>query len=1068
MTGHPINDAKITRPELAEIFVRRRLIDELNPKPGRLGIFITAPAGYGKTTLLASYLEHTGRPSIWYRIDASDADPAAFFYYLGMAAKRAAPRSKTTMPLLTADHLPSLRVFARTFFEALFARLGGSGCLVLDDYHLLPPESPLQGLIAENLASLPKGRNLIIAGRQAPPPAFAGLIVNRRLHCLDWEALKLSPLECRGIMRLQGIAAAPRGSVKQLMNLTDGWAAGVILLLQSGDWQRLERDISELESNSLMFDYFAAEIFQRLVPETREFLLKTGLLSHMTAEAAAALADNAGSAKILSEMAANNYFTYRRRGQPDYYEYHALFRAFLLARAHDAFRGERLQGLLLKAAEIEKTEGRLDAAADLYAQAGAAEALATLICEHAPALLAQGRFSTLLNWIERIPEARREQSPWLHYWAAQCRLPFDPAAALASFTAAFEGFQPTGDVKGQLLSWCGVVETYVFRWDRFTELDRWIAWLDDWLSRGIDFPDPAVEGYVACAMGNALFYRQPCRSDLRGWFDRAWALAQICRDPNLLVQTVFSYIGWNVRMGAFEKSIMMLETLEQLIDLRSLSPLLQLMFKFHEAMIRWFENFSGGGQTCLEEAFDLADSADIHHLDASLYAIDAYLWLVRGDSDRAAVYLDHMAEAIRANPHLLNQSHYHFLRAGEFFERRDPKRSLEHIRTALELAYEAGCLYGVSWGYTSLALAQFDDGQIDEAWRSIDTALVEARRFGSPLFEFLALFAVAYFKVSAGVDEDALGALRTALACGKQNGFEISVLWWHAPMFEQMFTAALDAGIEPEFVEANIRLRKFVPEHPPLACKNWPWPVRIVALGRFELLKYGQRCEFGRKAPKKSLDLLKAVIALGGVDVPETALIDALWPDSDGDAGRSAFSTTLGRLRHLVGEEVLTLCDGRVSLERRRCWNDVWAFEDFIVRAKAAERTGDAEASLHFAKDALALYQGHFLATDTDAAWALSKRERLRTRLIFFLTSIGNRLRSTGQWHDALKWYRRALEFDPLAEAFYQGQMQAYQQLGCRAEAVRTYRQCREMLELHLGIEPSDVTERLYRQLLDD
>ncbi|MBE0437584.1 MAG: hypothetical protein IBX56_17495, partial [Methylomicrobium sp.] len=487
-----------------------------------------------------------------------------------------------------------------------------------DDYHLLPPESPLHALIAENLALLPKGRNLIIAGRQAPPPAFAGLIVNRRLHCLDWQALKLSPLECRGILRLQGIAAAPRGSVKQLMKLTDGWVAGVILLLQSGDWQHLERDISELESNSLMFDYFAAEIFQRLVPETREFLLKTGLLSHMTAEAAAALADNAGSAKILSEMAANNYFTYRRRGQPDYYEYHALFRAFLLARAHDAFRGERLQGLLLKAAEIEKTEGRLDAAADLYAQAGAAEALTTLICEHAPTLLAQGRFSTLQDWIERIPEARREQSPWLQYWAAQCRLPFDPAAALASFSAAFEGFQPTGDVKGQLLSWCGVVETYVFRWDRFTELDRWIAWLDDWLSRGIDFPDTVVEGYVACAMGNALFYRQPCRSDLSGWFDRAWALAQISRDPNLLVQTVFSYIGWNIRMGAFEKSIMMLETLERLIDLRSLSPLLQLMFKFYEAMIRWFENFSGGGQTCLEEAFALADSADIHHLDAGL------------------------------------------------------------------------------------------------------------------------------------------------------------------------------------------------------------------------------------------------------------------------------------------------------------------------------------------------------------------------------------------------------------------------------------------------------------------
>lgn len=1069
MTGHPINDAKISRPELAEIFVRCRLIDELNPKPGRLGVFITAPAGYGKTTLLASYLEHTGRPSIWYRIDSSDADPAAFFYYLGMAAKRAAPGSKTTMPLLTADHLPSLRIFARTFFEALFARLGGSGCLVLDDYHLLPQESPLQGLIAENLASLPKGRNLIIAGRQAPPPAFAGLIVNRRLHCLDWEALKLSPLECRGIMRLQGIGAAPRGSVKQLMNLTDGWVAGVILLLQSGDWQHLERDISELESNSLMFDYFVAEIFQRLVPETREFLLKTSLLSHMTADAAAALAENAGSAKILPEMAANNYFTYRRRGQPDYYEYHTLFRAFLLARADDAFRGERLQGLLLKAAEIERTEGRPDAAADLYGQAGAAEALETLICEHAPALLAQGRFSTLQSWIERISEARRECSPWLQYWLAQCLLPFDPAAALKRFAAAFELFRPLDDTKGLLMAWCGAVDTYIISWDRFTELDPWIVWLDDWTNRDSTFPDPVIEGYVACSMANALMYRQPFRRDVIDWFDRAWVIARNCNDPDLLIRTAFcfSFIGWNLRMGAFDKSRIMLDALSNLVDQDHISPMLKLLLKLYEAMSRWYDIRPGECLAALDEAFELAKAADIHHQDANIHTIAAYHALAMGDPEQAAISLERMAANLLICPHLFNKAHYLYLRAWESFIRRDSKLAIEYCEAAFSIAIEAGCEYRYSFGNTSYALVLFDDGRVDEALQAIDLAIDEARHLRSPLAEFHALFAAAYFKISEASD-DSLSELRAALSLGRLHGFEMSTLWWHSDMFKRVFSIALDAGIEPDFVEACIHRRNFIPDIPPLDCKAWPWPVKIITFGGFELIKSGQTLEFGRKAPKKSLDLLKAVIALGGVDVPETALIDALWPDSDGDAGRSAFSTTLGRLRHLVGEEVLTLCDGRVSLDRRRCWTDVWAFEDFIVRAKAAERTGDAEASLRFAKDALALYQSHFLATDTDAAWALSKRGRLRTRLIFFLTSIGNRLRSTGQWHDALKWYRRALEFDPLAEAFYQGLMQSYQQLGCRAEAVRTYRHCREMLELHLGIEPSDVTERLYRQLLDD
>jgi len=150
-------DAKISPPELPEVYVRRRLLQVLESAPGQRAIFVTAPAGYGKTTLLASYLETIERPSIWYRLDANDADPATFFYFLGLAARRVAPRRRQPMPLLTADHLPSLRAFARTFFEALFFHLGRTGCLVLDDYHLLPLESPLHVMIGESLSLLPKG-----------------------------------------------------------------------------------------------------------------------------------------------------------------------------------------------------------------------------------------------------------------------------------------------------------------------------------------------------------------------------------------------------------------------------------------------------------------------------------------------------------------------------------------------------------------------------------------------------------------------------------------------------------------------------------------------------------------------------------------------------------------------------------------------------------------------------------------------------------------------------------------------------------------------------------------------
>ncbi|MGR9088924.1 MAG: AfsR/SARP family transcriptional regulator, partial [Gammaproteobacteria bacterium] len=199
-------------------------------------------------------------------------------------------------------------------------------------------------------------------------------------------------------------------------------------------------------------------------------------------------------------------------------------------------------------------------------------------------------------------------------------------------------------------------------------------------------------------------------------------------------------------------------------------------------------------------------------------------------------------------------------------------------------------------------------------------------------------------------------------------------------------------------------------------------------------------------------------------EVPENRLIDELWPDSDGDIGRSAFSTTVKRLRQLIGADALSVGDGRVSLDRRRCWTDVWAFEYELDRAEAAERSGDTESFMVCAEDAVALYQGHFLANDQDA-WILATRERLRNRLLALIGKAGCRLEDDGRWRQAANWYRRGLELDPLAEEFYQGLMRAYLKLGCRAEVVRAYRACQAALVQGLGIAPCSATEKLYRQL---
>src|SRR5207342_3026373 len=114
-----------------------------------------------------------------------------------------------------------------------------------------------------------------------------------------------------------------------------------------------------------------------------------------------------------------------------------------------------------------------------------------------------------------------------------------------------------------------------------------------------------------------------------------------------------------------------------------------------------------------------------------------------------------------------------------------------------------------------------------------------------------------------------------------------------------LFALALNERLEAEFVQTMIRLFRLRP--PADTPSNWPWPVQVYTLGRFEIRVDGEPLEYLRKAPRKTLLLLKAIIALGGRDVPEHALCDALWGDEDGDAASSALSMTLVRLRKLFG-----------------------------------------------------------------------------------------------------------------------------------------------------------------------
>ncbi len=120
--------------------------------------------GTGKTTLAASYLDDRKLPGIWYHVDAGDGDPAAFFYYLGLAAQKAAPRKRSPLPLLTPEYLSDLPLFSRRYFRDLFSRLPKPFVIVFDNYQEAPSDSIFHQIIRDGMTEIPEeGHAMVIA-----------------------------------------------------------------------------------------------------------------------------------------------------------------------------------------------------------------------------------------------------------------------------------------------------------------------------------------------------------------------------------------------------------------------------------------------------------------------------------------------------------------------------------------------------------------------------------------------------------------------------------------------------------------------------------------------------------------------------------------------------------------------------------------------------------------------------------------------------------------------------------------------------------------------------------------
>ena len=1076
--------AKLTKPKAAKVLMRKRLFTLLDDARKRPVIWICAPPGAGKTTLVASYLTNRKLPCLWYQIDEGDGDIASFFHYMAIAAKHAAPRFRKPLPNLTPEYLLGLPTFTRNYFRELYSRInpsvspltkGGikrgvskSGfVIVLDNYQDAPANSPLHETIQTGLFEIPDGINVIIISRVEPPSAFAGLRANNRMNIIGWNELYLSTEETSGIVQLKLHKRLSKEVIQELHNKTDGWAAGLVLMLER---IRIE-DIAKVSVHGFktqaMFDYFASEIFQKLDEASQKILLQTAFLPIMTGRLAGQLTGSHQADVLLSELNRRNYFTIKKPLPDPVYQYHPLFRGFLLAQARQQLTDAQLIETQRKAAEILEGVGQYEDAVVLYRLSEDWASMARAILANAQAMIAQGRSQTLEEWIKQIPQAVIDEAPWLNYWLGACRVPFAPAEARNYFEQAYRLFKAQGDRTGMFLAWRGIVEAAQMELGDLKVLIRWITELELLLEQNPAYPSPELEAHIACAMFNILTLSQMTIAETdpkyQFWEERTESLALNSNDINLQIQAAFVLIVSRLWRGEFVKIESVLFRLQGWLKSGRATPLNQMTGITTEAMYNWLAGMPEQTLEKVQEGMIFARETGVHIWDFML--IEHGLCAAISINDQALIqkFLQDLSNNLeQARP--LDVGFYHWCFAWESLRRGDVAIASQHAAKAEAMAGMAiGWMQGLIFAIVADVLAE--EGKYAEAKVRLTRLYDVAHHTQSHLLRIMALLIETQLSLKEGSEAQAIDLLSHAFSLAKQQGC-FNFFGWRASVMTRLCTLALEQNIEVEYVQTLIKKRGLIPPEGFIS-ELWPWQIKIYTIGRFGLLIDGKPLQSSKKAQKKPLEMLKAIISLGGREVKEGEITDLLWPDAEGDAGHKSFEVTLIRLRRLIGnDKAIRLQDGLVTLDSRYCFVDVWNFERLIGKADALWKENKQTEAIQLYEKAINIYKGSFLKEDRQP-YMLSLRERLNGKFTRLISRTGRYYEDAGDIKRAAELYQKGIEVNNLCEEIYQSLMLCYQRLGLKAEAIAAYHQCHNAMTAMLNTEPSAKTKEIYRQIME-
>ncbi len=447
---------KLYMPPMPSEMVRRpRLVEQLKEGLSRKLILISAPAGFGKTTLLSECFGSGEAPVGWVSLDADDNDPSRFWAYFIAALQRLYPGlGESAMGMIDSPQLPTYD----TLLTELINEMPDCGdspgqpvVIVLDDYNAIDEKSIHKG-IAFLIDRMPAQLHLVISTRVDPPLPLARFRASGQLCEIRTGDLRFTPEEAAVLLNeLMGLGLS-EADIAVLDARTEGWVTSLQMAALS---MRGRDDVSSFVasfggSHRFVLDYLSEEVLNRQPADIQSFLLQTSILSRLTGPLCDVVTGRKDSGDVLRRLEESNLFLVPCDEERTWYRYHNLFADLLQQRLHQS-EHNRVKLLHGRASKWCERNGLTDEAISHALGAGDCDRAANLIERAAESTLMRSEVNTFLGWLEALPDEIVHCRPRLcafNAWALL--LSGRPLATIEEHLRAAAESDPAGLASGEV------------------------------------------------------------------------------------------------------------------------------------------------------------------------------------------------------------------------------------------------------------------------------------------------------------------------------------------------------------------------------------------------------------------------------------------------------------------------------------------------------------------------------------------------------------------------------------------------------------------------------------------